>query len=70
MIMYDLFIRIDPRKIAFLKFIIEGYDGLATITTVDRSEGLVKLVAPGSRLNELWPLLSVLSPICRKNDSE
>ena len=38
----------DRRKIAFLKFIIEAYDGIATLKTIDALKGIVLLyIAPG-----------------------
>ncbi len=41
-------LRVNRRDIAFLKFILEGYDGLAQLTTVDASAGkLVLMIAPG-----------------------
>lgn len=41
-------LRVNRRDIAFLKFILEGYDGLAQLTTVDASTGkLVLMIAPG-----------------------
>ena len=40
--------RIDRREIGFLKFIVEAYDGLAVVTTVDSDAGIVILqIAPG-----------------------
>jgi hypothetical protein len=56
----DLYIRIDPKKIAFLKFIVEGYDGLALLTTIDKHEGLVRLLVPATRHIELMRLLEEL----------
>ena len=42
------YLRIDRREIAFLKFIIEAYDGIAVVSTVDPMAGIVKLgIAPG-----------------------
>lgn len=41
-------LRVNRRDIAILKFILEGYDGLAQLTTVDASAGkLVLMIAPG-----------------------
>ena len=60
----DLYIRIDPKKIAFLKYIIEGYDGLALLTTIDRHDGLVRLLVPAARRNELMNLLGELASSC------
>ena len=43
-----LYFRIDRREIAFLKFIFEACDGIATITTIDPAAGLILLrIAPG-----------------------
>lgn len=39
-------IRIDPEQIYFLKFILEAYDNLAIMSTVDQREGVVELKYP------------------------
>jgi hypothetical protein len=40
--------RVDRRKIAFLRFIFEAYDGLATIETLNPESGdIVFYIAPG-----------------------
>ena len=40
--------RIDRREIAFFKFILEAYDGLAVVSTLDSQAGFVVLhIAPG-----------------------
>ncbi len=40
--------RVDRRQIHFLKFILEGYDGVAVLRTLDPQEGLVVLqIGPG-----------------------
>ncbi len=42
------YLRIDRREICFLKFILEAYDGIATLTTIDAQQGIVLLrIAPG-----------------------
>jgi hypothetical protein len=42
------YFRVDRRKIAFIKFIFESYDGIVTLTTVDPNQGIVLLcIAPG-----------------------
>jgi len=39
--------RIDRRDMAYLKYILEGYEGLATVTTTHRGEPAVRLsIAP------------------------
>ena len=40
--------RVDRREIAFLKFILEAYDGFCTIKTEDPVKGIISLhIAPG-----------------------
>ena len=40
--------RVDRREIHFLKFILEGYDGVAVLRTLNSQEGLVALhIGPG-----------------------
>jgi len=40
--------RIDRREISFLRFIIEAYDGIALLRTVDPGQGIIALhIAPG-----------------------
>ncbi|MCK4534599.1 MAG: DUF4911 domain-containing protein [Syntrophobacterales bacterium] len=36
-------LRLNRRDIAYVKYILEGYEGLATVTTIDRSESVVQL---------------------------
>ncbi len=38
--------RIDRREICFLKFILEGYEGLALLSTCNSEEGIVVLKVP------------------------
>ena len=48
--------QVDPYEIHYLKFILEAYEGLATLTTLDPQKGIIQLaVPPGSKgsLNEL-----------------
>ncbi len=38
-----IYIKIKPSSIAYLKFIIEGYDNLAYVSIVDKQEAIVKI---------------------------
>ena len=59
-VLSTLFTRITTRKIAFLKFILEGYGGLAVLTTINRDLGLISLhYFPGCK-DELLLLLKSL----------
>ena len=40
--------RVDRRKIAFIKFIFEAYDGIAGMRTINPAKGIIELhIAPG-----------------------
>jgi hypothetical protein len=36
-------LKLERRNIAYIKYILEGYEGLATITTVDRDKSVIQL---------------------------
>ena len=40
-------LKLNRRDIAYMKYIFEGYEGLATVTTIDKIESIVQLsIAP------------------------
>ncbi|MEF3167839.1 MAG: DUF4911 domain-containing protein [Deltaproteobacteria bacterium] len=52
--------RIDPSAVHFLKFVLEGYDNLFLLTTLDRKAGLVLIrYAEGALADLLWILESL-----------
>lgn len=59
------YFRINRRDISYLRFILEAYEGVAVLTTVDARDGIVKiLIAPGSeRL-----VAEVLDALCARRD--
>lgn len=54
--------RINPERIHFLKFILEGYDGLAVLSTLNEHEGRIKLAFPAESRLEVRTLLRDLGP--------
>jgi hypothetical protein len=54
-------LRVDRREIGYVRFIIEGCDGLAVMTTVDRSAGWVRLSVAAGREAEVERLLADLA---------
>ena len=54
---------IAPERIYFLKFILEGYDGLASQSTVDAGAGMVEICYPPEMENDLQLLLAELKPV-------
>ena len=59
--MRTFYLRIRPDRISLLRFLLEGYEGLAVLSTVDVQQGLVRLIVPASRQAELWGLLEAVS---------
>lgn len=63
----ELFLLIDPGKYYFLKNIFEGYDGLATVSSVDQKKGVVRLLYPHESQAPLFQLLESLSLQLKKS---
>lgn len=63
-----IFLRIDPGRIAFLRFILEGYDGLAIISTIDQRPGLVVVRYPAENIRDIMTLLTSIASGLNKND--
>lgn len=58
---YERFFRVNRCDIAYLKFIIESYEGVAVISTVDNEGPLVRILSTPSLAAELDLLLAALS---------
>ena len=56
---------INPERIYFLKFILEGYDGLAIQSTIDARSGIVEIRYPPEMKTDLQLLLAELEPILK-----
>jgi hypothetical protein len=58
--------RLQPTHIHFLRFVLEGYEGLGLLTTLDPERGVVRLsIAPGCEadLGELMRALASEVPM-------
>jgi hypothetical protein len=40
-----IFLRLDPSDIAFVKFVLESYEGVGVVRTLDRHEAVIVLLA-------------------------
>ena len=58
----ELFLSIRPERISWLRFLLEGYDGLAVLSTVSATSGLVRLWLLESSLVEVMRLLAAIAP--------
>ena len=54
-------LRISPDRIHYLKFILEGHDNLATLSTVDARQGLVKISYTPEVEEDLTQLLTEIA---------
>ena len=66
----ELFLRIAPDKFHFLKFIIEGYDNLALISSVSGKEGVIRLRYPEENLQEIMELLNSIAAVIKREHFE
>ena len=58
---YSLQLEISPDRIHFLKFILEGYDSLAIMSTVNAKQGLVEIRYPPEVKKDLTDLLTEIA---------
>jgi hypothetical protein len=58
--LHTFYLRIRSDRISLFRFLLEGYDGLAVLSTMDVNQGLVRLIVPESRYVELWLLLAAI----------
>jgi len=57
----ELYLGISPSRFHFLKFILEGYDGLSMLSSVNGKTGIVCLRYPVESERTLFELLSKLT---------
>jgi len=62
----EIYLRICPGKFHFLKFILEGYDNLAILSSYERSAGIVVLRYPYEMAGDLFDLLASLAEYLAK----
>jgi hypothetical protein len=54
------YFRVDRKDIGLLRFILEAYEGVATLTTVNPGEGIVKVLAAPGREDLVADLMASL----------
>ncbi len=66
-----LCLRISPGRIHYLKFLLEGYDGMAILSTIDASAGLVVVRYPECFTCPLFALLRDIAPsLCSESQGD
>lgn len=58
----QLYLRIAPEKFHYLKFILEGYDNLAILSSHSGKEGIVRVRFPQCLTKDVFRLLEGLAP--------
>lgn len=61
MVLKRRYFLMQKRDIAYLRFVLESYDGLAFQRTLDSSAGLVEILWPRQRTADVEALLAALS---------
>jgi len=56
-------LRIDPSSVYFFRFILEGYDNMFILSTVDQRAGLVDVRAAKGSVNDLLLILRSLKSV-------
>ena len=57
----EWFLLIRPEKISWLRFVFEGYDGLAIVSTISAKQGLVRIQTLNCRFTETVHLVASLA---------
>lgn len=52
-----IFIKVEPRDIAYMNKIFEGYDGLAVVTTLNGQDGLIALTVTPETKSDVLAIL-------------
>ncbi|MEE4313929.1 MAG: DUF4911 domain-containing protein [Desulfofustis sp.] len=63
----ETFFRIEPRQFHLVKFILEGYDNLAVLSSLSGTSGLIRLRCAEESLPDLIGLLTALAPTIKRN---
>jgi hypothetical protein len=62
----EVYLRISPGKFHYLKFILEGYDNLAILSSFQGSVGVVVIRYPEEMARDLFSLLDGLADYLSK----
>ncbi len=68
--MIDKFFMIKREHIAPVQFIIEGYEGMSTVSTIDSQEAIIKISIMPDFTEEIRPLIGELKKIYRLEEIE
>lgn len=55
------YFRVDRHDLVYLKFILEAYEGMSTMSTVDQQSGIVRIISEGWAAEDIGALIESLS---------
>jgi hypothetical protein len=58
-----IYLRVDPRDIGLIKFVIESYEGVAIVRTVDRRAAIIVLLAVPDFLDHARAILASVAAL-------
>lgn len=64
------YFQVDRRDLVFLKFILEAYEGMATMTTVQREGVIVRISSPHGFAADVHDLLASLAAEIRMQETD
>jgi hypothetical protein len=56
----EIYLELPPADIAFVKFILESYEGVGVMRTIDRTKAVVVLMIAGDFLDDARAILASL----------
>ncbi len=59
----DKYLKLKKKNISLLQFILEGYEGFATVTTIDKNAAVVKLFIMPDFISAVADLLASLKTV-------
>jgi hypothetical protein len=61
----SIYLRVDPSDIGLIKFVIESYEGVAIVRTVDRKAAVIVLLAVPDCLGHVRGILASIADLAR-----
>ena len=58
----EVYLRVAPADIAYVKFIFESYEGIAVVRTVDRARAVIVLLIAADLADEARRILDSIRP--------
>ncbi len=56
----EKYLRLRSQDVALFKFVIEGYEGLATVTTIERRAAVIRISVPGESSRQVDEIIAAI----------